>query len=62
MQIEHTTGLVKMKDEYKLQISSWAIKIGVTFSAITDCLGGSNRVTVMFLPALLSIIVVILSQ
>lgn len=62
MQVEDTIGLVKMKDEYKLQISSRAIKLGVTFSAITDCLEDSNRVTVMFLPALLSIIVVILNQ
>lgn len=31
MQIEHTIGLVKMKDEYKLQINSQTIKIGVTF-------------------------------
>lgn len=31
MQTEHTVGLVKMKDEYKLQINSRAIKIGVTF-------------------------------
>lgn len=27
MQIEHTIGLVKMRDEYKLQISSAAVKL-----------------------------------